>query len=379
MRRRSPGCLAAAMGLAQLFSASASHGVDGVIEINNASILAAGGYPFFIGVPGSYVLTGDLTPPPFASALLVAGPPNVEIDLNGFAISTVFPVFGVEGISAAGSIGLTVRGGVIEGFGGAGIAAGSDAKIFQNRISGNGAGITGVFQCLIVENVVTGNVAGFGYGIEAQNCKIENNIVQGNGDAGIFGLNNLIVHNQISGNAGGGISLAPFAGGKIQENVIEGNAAFGIADLSIGAPPPPVPMPGFPRVNIIGNTVTGSVAGPGIYIGGPALITDNTVADNFDTGIVCGAACVVNGNAVDSNNTGLAPASGGVSVGEGSSVTDNVISFNLGGFGLSIPTTSGYSQNTLTFNGFGIDVFVLPFPPHPTSGFMNLCSGFPCP
>src|SRR4029450_8007901 len=45
--------------------------VDGVNEINQPSILAAGGFPYTIPAPGSYVLTGDLTPPPGAGALVL--------------------------------------------------------------------------------------------------------------------------------------------------------------------------------------------------------------------------------------------------------------------------------------------------------------------
>src|SRR5262245_30660355 len=66
--------------------AGGARAVDGVIEINDASILAAGGYPGVIGVPGSYVLTGNLTPPPGANGINVLAP-DVTLDLNGFAIT----------------------------------------------------------------------------------------------------------------------------------------------------------------------------------------------------------------------------------------------------------------------------------------------------
>ena len=60
-RRNSMRCTAAAgalllgIGLASLASAA-----DGVIEINQASVKAAGGFPFVISQPGSYRLTGNL-------------------------------------------------------------------------------------------------------------------------------------------------------------------------------------------------------------------------------------------------------------------------------------------------------------------------------
>jgi hypothetical protein len=81
---------------------------------------------------------------------------------------------------------------------------------------------------------------------------------------------------------------------------------------------------------------------------------------------------------IDTNNTLFLPASGGAIVGAGGNVTGNSISFN-GGFGLNLPATSGYSQNTLNAN-LGPDMLLFPvFGPHPTSGFMNLCTGIPGP
>jgi hypothetical protein len=52
--------IAAAIVLALAGSAGA---VDGVIEINQAKVLAAGGFPFFITTGGSYRLTSNLTVP----------------------------------------------------------------------------------------------------------------------------------------------------------------------------------------------------------------------------------------------------------------------------------------------------------------------------
>lgn len=56
-------------------------GADGRIEINQASVEAAGGFPFTITEPGSYVLTGPLTVPAETSGLVIATS-NVTIDLN---------------------------------------------------------------------------------------------------------------------------------------------------------------------------------------------------------------------------------------------------------------------------------------------------------
>jgi hypothetical protein len=345
--------------------------VDGVIEINDASILAGGGYPAVIGAPGSYVLTGNLTPPPGADGINVFAP-DVTIDLNGFRIDGA----GVAADcidSGFGFPGLTVRNGFVTGCL-TGIAGGTGSKIFQVTATGNlFGGIIG-FECLIVESTVTGN----GVGVQAERCKVENNIIRNNGGIGLFGPNNVIVHNNIVGNGGGGI--ATFDGSTIQENVISMNAGFGVSDTLIGPLPPPPPVPIPVRINLRGNIIDGNggpAGGPGVSFVTPSLISDNTVSSNTGSGIVCGAACVVNGNVIDSNNTLFLAASGGAIVGAGSNVTDNSISFNSG-FGLNLPATAGYSQNTLNAN-LGLDVLAIPPGPHPTSGFMNLCTGIPGP
>jgi hypothetical protein len=356
--------LAAGACAALLVGGSAARAVDGVIEINDASILAAGGYPAVIATPGSYVLTGNLTPPPGFNAIDVPVA-DVTIDLNGFQL--LGGGGGSTGINAT-STGLSVRNGTVSGFD-VGIAASASSKVFQVRVFANPtSGISGS-GCLILESIVEACGAGIG----AQRCKIENNVIIGGSGPGITGFGNLILHNQILGNLGGGI--LSFGESNIQENIVNGNATFGISD-GIFVPPPPPPPPAIPRTEIRGNTI-GSNGGPGISFITPVLISDNAVSGNLGSGVVCGPTCTLSGNQIDSNNTGLIPASGGAVVGAGSNVTDNTISFNAG-FGLMLPPTAGYSQNTLNANG-PLDVINVPPGPHPTSGFMNLCTGIPGP
>jgi hypothetical protein len=368
MKHVTLGSLAASIGAGLLLGASAAHAVDGVIEINDASIVASGGYPLIIGLSGSYVLTGNLTPTPGADAINVFAP-NVTIDLNGFQIDGAGVA--LDGIDGFGFPGLTVQNGSVSGFIGVGVAAfGAGSKIFNVRASASGTGISGA-GCLIVECTADGN----GTGIQADRCKVENNIIQGNG-LGLFGLSNVIVHNQVTGNGAGG-GIITLDGSTIQENVILMNGGFGISDTVFGPPPPPPPVPFPTRVNIRGNTINGNgmpLGGPGISFVTPALITENTVSSNTGSGIICGSACTVNGNLIDSNNTMALVASGGAIVGAGSNVTGNSISFNTG-FGLMLPLAAGYSNNTFNANTI-VDVAS---PPHPTAGFNNLCSGLPGP
>lgn len=78
--------------------------VDGVVLINQSTVMAAGGFPYVISQPGSYKLSGNLTmnttqignyvgncgglPSPCDLAVGI-GTSNVSLDLNGFTITVV--------------------------------------------------------------------------------------------------------------------------------------------------------------------------------------------------------------------------------------------------------------------------------------------------
>jgi hypothetical protein len=353
----------------------AARAVDGVNEINQTSILAAGGFPYTIPVSGSYVLTSNLAPPGAIGAL-VLGASNIDIDLNGFAITSTGGG-GAIGIDSAGFGNLTVTDGTVEGFGGAAIAASTGSKVIETSLIGNGAGIAGGSDCLIVMNTIGANA---GTGVTANNCKIENNVITGNAGAGIVGSSNVIVHNRIGSNTGGGITGMV---NTIQQNVIMANSSHGISDGAPPGPLAPVPPPIGPgRTNIAGNTISDTM--PGAPIGGrgisflvPVVVSDNTISGNFADGVWCGAGCVVNGNSINTNNVGAAPGVGGVTVAAGSTVSGNSISYN-GGFGLTLPApaTASYTNNTITGNAPGPDVVS---PPTITGGAGNVCAPVACP
>ena len=375
MRRDTLRTLGACVCAALFGLAGSAHAADGVIEINHASILAAGGYPFTIAASGSYVLTGNLTPAGGSGAIIVTAP-DVTLDLNGFQILGAGGA--AEGIfSDVPAQGLTVRNGSVIGFGqGIRIETSAASKILQVTVRNNdGTGISTRGDCLIVESIISGN-AGDGVFLAANSSKVENSVIENNGRYGLLldaTANAVVVSNLIRSNDDGGIVVL---GGDmvIQENVISSNGSFGISDFLGG--PAPVPPMGFERVTIRGNTIRANL-GPGVTLKMPALISDNIVSINTGSGVVCGAACTLRGNVIDSNNTSALAGSGGATVAAGSTVNDNSISFNTG-FGLTLPVTSGYRQNTLNANG-PLDVVAVPPGPHPTSGAANLCSGVPGP
>jgi len=59
--------------------------VDGVTLINQATVQAAGGFPYVINQSGSYRLSGNLMAA--SAAAIIISAPNVTLDLNGFTVS----------------------------------------------------------------------------------------------------------------------------------------------------------------------------------------------------------------------------------------------------------------------------------------------------
>jgi len=92
-------------------------GVDGVVLINQATVMAAGGFPYTISSPGSYKLSGNLTmatsqtgniPGALQDVAILISSSDVTLDLNGFSI-TVNNSFDIAGhifnaIATAGSL-----------------------------------------------------------------------------------------------------------------------------------------------------------------------------------------------------------------------------------------------------------------------------------
>ena len=85
---------------------------DGVVLINQAKVIVAGGFPYSINTAGSYRLAGNLTVSSPVNAINVTAAP-VTIDLNGFTI-TGSSLVAVGILGSAGS--LTVSGGTIQSF-----------------------------------------------------------------------------------------------------------------------------------------------------------------------------------------------------------------------------------------------------------------------
>src|SRR5271154_6955032 len=175
------GLVAALTMLGFVASAGA---VDGVIEINQAKVMAAGGFPYVITSTGSYRLTSNLTVSAASTDAIDVNAPSVTIDLNGFSIFS-FVATSANAISGSYS-GTTVENGTVTAFG-RGVNIGAQS---------------------IVRNVHADSNSNVGIGVGA------NSVVQGctanlNTNYGIVGTaaGDMISGNTANGNTGVGVGI----------------------------------------------------------------------------------------------------------------------------------------------------------------------------
>jgi parallel beta-helix repeat protein len=205
MKRRLSAALFFAAATVLGFAASAG-AVDGTIEINQAKVLAGGGFPYVISTANtSYRLTGSLTVPASTNGINVTAP-NVTIDLNGFSIVGPGSTTGI-GINAPGENEVTVENGAVTGFSGSGLgvqigsfgivrhvhadANSNGIQVGNNTAvegcTANNSGATGIScaaGCAISGNVANGS--NFGITCAADGCVISGNTANDNKDDGVF-------------------------------------------------------------------------------------------------------------------------------------------------------------------------------------------------
>jgi parallel beta-helix repeat protein len=229
---------------AMLAWAAAAGAVDGTIEINQAKVLAAGGFPFTIGGRGTFRLTGNLAVPASTNAINVTAP-SVTIDLNGFSINgpgstSATPI----GINAAGRKDVTVENGTVTGFG-TGVEVGQFGIVRNAHADANGDGINGdtntvIESCTVNNSLDTAGVALFCFGV----CVVSGNTVNGNADVGIKCSSNGCV---IKGNTADANTTGILCGGT--GCLITGNTAINNVGDGISA---------AKTTGYLGNVVTGN-------------------------------------------------------------------------------------------------------------------------
>jgi len=190
--------------------------VDGVVLINQATVVASGGFPYQITQPGSYRLSSDLVVSGSTNAINITTS-NVTLDLNGFTITGPGAYSGVYGISDNGTspVAIAIRNGSLSGWTFAvNLSTCNYCSVQQLSVHGGGSGIYAGTGALISGNILTGGnggtaistgpdalitadtVSGFATGIQAG----ANSTVSGNASAGnSYGIY-VVANSTVSGN-----------------------------------------------------------------------------------------------------------------------------------------------------------------------------------
>ncbi len=229
---------------------------DGRGEISQADA-TAGGFPIMITVPGSYILTTNITVPDIDTTAIEITADNVSLDLNGFVVlgPRVSGSGSGNGVLSA-AINTSVANGTVSGMGNRGIDVGNFSHVDNIRAINNGVhGIDVGFAARLTNNnssrngfdgfsieyaaVVSGNVAfdndRLGINVDGGGATIVNNVAHNNADDGIIsGNGSVVIGNAAKLNEGNGINMGGSAG--YAHNVALGNLDGTIIDgLQMGA------------------------------------------------------------------------------------------------------------------------------------------------
>lgn len=251
MRTRSNRLALAAALAAGLALPTSVAAVDGVLEINQASAQARGGFPYTITQPGSYRLTGILTVPDANTTGIVIQAKGVTLDLGGFGVHGPVTCQGDgstayrnTSCSASGSgVGVRVdsgataviRNGFVRGMGGTGIALSGDfATVVEHVVAEENAGHgIDVYLGRLVDSVSRFNG---GNGVHVCDCggsghsQIERNLVERNRGIGIRAGEGIVRDNYILLNGSHGVYVAALGNNdaNVIGNTIEQNTGNGI-------------------------------------------------------------------------------------------------------------------------------------------------------
>lgn len=241
---------------------------EGVIEINQASVLAAGGFPFTINQSGSYRLTSDLVVPDVNTGGIVISSKSVTLDLGGFGIRGPVTCSG-DGLTRGQNTACSASGS------GVGISVDSSTAVIRNGfVRGMGSAGMSIFGDLstIVEHMVVEENAG--HGINLHEGRLVDSAVRFNGANGVEycdcggGGNSQIEHNVVERNRGHAIHTGK---GTVKENLIFNNGGEGVRVLAGGSN----------GANLVGNTIQ-SNSGNGINASN-GVYRDNLLRSNLQT------------------------------------------------------------------------------------------------
>jgi hypothetical protein len=211
------------IGAVLLFAAPA-FAVDGVVLINQSTVMAQGGFPYKITQPGSYKLSGNLVVTTAIEEAIEIISDDVTLDLNGFSISCNGSCAGQailnpcavsiysSGIKGFGN-NTTITNGSIRGFrSGFGVEMnGTGGLLSDLRVMGNENGIASMpcsysaAAIIPVHGFVITRCYGIGNsnaGIAAAQSTVTDSVANNNGNAGFddLGGGSVFINNVANGN-----------------------------------------------------------------------------------------------------------------------------------------------------------------------------------
>ena len=186
--------------------------IDGVVLINQASVVASGGFPVKITQTGSYKLSGNLMVPAETNGIEISAI-GVNLDLNGFSItgpiicdltgSNCGPIPNAltRGIFASNFIGAVIRNGSVSGFT-RGVAGGELIEEILT-FSNSSFGILTEFA-VVRRNSASRNGSA---GIQCTSCTVTENAANNNGSVGLSLQKGVYGSNTLDGNRFGAIRV----------------------------------------------------------------------------------------------------------------------------------------------------------------------------
>jgi parallel beta-helix repeat protein len=286
----------------------ATRAAEGVIEINQARVLAGGitpgdapGFPATLSRSGSYRLTSNLATESRNLSGIEVTEQGVSIDLNGFTIACHFAIAAIpqdcllaagsgDGIVAAPGVERTrVRNGTIRGMGRDGVHVGQDSRVEQVQSFDN-----------LEDGIETRGYSSI------TGCHASNNgahgIYQPTFTGGVFG-GNVVTGCLVDSNAAGGIRLLGEGRNAISGNVVSVNGGAGIAARGVIAD------------NSLFRNDVGVSAASGSTLRGNAVAANTGLG--FDLTCIEGGCAGYAENVLQDNGDPQGPqVSGGIEIGE---------------------------------------------------------------
>ena len=225
--------------LAISLMAPCAFAVDGIVLINQSTVMAGGGFPYVISQPGSYKLSGNLTQTRDGVDAIDINADNVVLDLNGFTITGPgASLSGTPGTCGSARVGaaqcngifsirtnVTVKNGSIIGF-----ASGLELDNVAEAVSdvtaiSNGTGID-VDDGTILRCTAFGNLRS-GIGLSAG--RVSESRASYNTDRGVAAADAIITNNYAAFNGIGILAIHSLVG----NNVLDRNGTTGATDLQL--------------------------------------------------------------------------------------------------------------------------------------------------